>query len=134
MNRDDFIAEYHKASARAIQLSEKARREGLLALQEEIVSEKVNQRDILEFGLRLAVDVMDRDIIDKILSNIVQQEEDKYTRLLMEIKKEAVLLIWEGSHPGFFLAILNSLTDIRYDDDPIVQKFLKEDEQDVIDE
>jgi flagellar motor component MotA len=125
MTRDEFITEYYKASARAIQLSEKARREGLLSLEEEIDSEKFNQRDILEFGLRFVVDT-DRDIIDKMLSNIIKQEEDKYTRVLMEIKEEAVLSIQAGDNPWVIAYKLNSLTDLALTDDPIIQKFEKE--------
>jgi flagellar motor component MotA len=129
MTRDEFIAEYHKVSARAIHFSEKARREGLLALEEDIINESSIGRDILRIGLRLVVDGTDRDIIEKILINIIQQEEDKYTRLLMEIKKETVLSIWEGLNPRNIALILNSLTDISYTDDPIFQKYKEEEDE-----
>jgi flagellar motor component MotA len=129
MTRDEFIAEYHKVSARAVQLSKKARREGLLALEEEIIHEKSTGRDILEFGLRFVVDGTDRSIIEKILSNIVQQEKDKYSRLLMEIKKETVLSLSEGINHYYIALILNSLTGITLTDDPIFKDIEGADEQ-----
>jgi flagellar motor component MotA len=123
MTRDEFIAEYYKVSARAVQLSEKARREGLLTLEEMIDSEKIYQRDIFEFGLRVVIDGTDSQIINDILSNIINQEEDKYTKKLMEIKKEAVLLIQAGDNPRIISYKLNSLTDITFKDDPIIKKY-----------
>jgi len=129
MTRDEFIAEYRKVSARAIMLSEKARREGLLALEEVLDFEKLNRRDILEYGLRFVIDGTDAEVIRSILSNIVRQEEDKYTRLLMEIKEEAALSIQEGENPRILAYKLNSFTDIALTDDPIIQKLMNEDEK-----
>jgi flagellar motor component MotA len=123
MTRDEFVGEYHKISAKAVQLSEKARREGLLALEDLIDFEKLNKRDILEFGLKFVVDGTDAEILRNILSNIIKQEEDKYTRKLMEIKEEAVLSIQAGDNPLVIAYKLNSYTDIAHTDDPIIQKF-----------
>jgi flagellar motor component MotA len=124
MTRDEFIAEYNKVSARAFQLSEKARREGLLALEEEVDSDKYNQRDILEYGIRFVIDGADNETIRGILSNIIKQEEDKYTRRLMELKMEAILSIQAGDNPRIILSRLNSFTDIALRDDPIIQKYM----------
>jgi flagellar motor component MotA len=79
MTRDEFIAEYYKVSERAIFLSNKARKEGLLAMEDEIDDDKLYRRDILEYGLRLTVDGTDNSLIRDILENIINQEEDKYT-------------------------------------------------------
>ena len=118
MTHDEFIAEYHKFSARVIKLAEKARGEGILAMEEEIDSGKYNQQDILEYGIRLVVDGTDAVTIRDILSNIVNQEKDKYAHLLMEIKKEAVLLIQSGGDPQFIAFTLDSLTYIKLAFDP----------------
>jgi len=128
MTRDEFIAEYYKVSARAIQLSEKARREGLLALEDVIDSDKLNRRDIFEYGLRFVVDGTDAVHIRDILSNIINQEEDKYARLLMEIKKEAVLSIQSGDNTRIIAAKINSHTDIMLSNDPVIQKFMNEED------
>jgi flagellar motor component MotA len=129
MTHDEFIAEYYRVSARAIQLSEKSRREGLLALEDVIDFDKVNQRDILEYGLRFVIDGTDPDTINEILSLIIDQEEDKYARRLMELKKEAVLSIQAGDNPRTLAYKLNAFTDLILTDDPIIQKF-SDDEND----
>jgi flagellar motor component MotA len=126
MTRDEFIAEYYKVSARAIELSEKARREGLLALEEFINIEKFYHRDIFEYCLRFVVDGTDAEIIrNGILSNIIQQEEDKYAKKLMEIKAEAVLSIQAGDNPRIIAYKLNSYMDLTLTDDAVVQKIIE---------
>jgi flagellar motor component MotA len=117
MNRADFVAMYETIMQRALHFSEKARREGLLALDEEIVAEKVAERDILEYGLRFVIDGTDRDMIEKILSNIVNQEQDERLKILKTMQKEAVLMIQEGINRNMLYALLNSYTDIAIKDD-----------------
>ena len=126
MTHDEFISEYYKVSERAIFLSEKARREGLLALEDEINSEKENRRDIFEYGLRFVIDGTDASIIRDLLENIINQEEDKYTHLLMELKKEAVLLLQSGENIRIIAYKLNSFTDICLTDDLIIKKYMNE--------
>jgi flagellar motor component MotA len=58
------------------------------------------------------------------------QEDDKYARRLMEIKKEAVLSIQAGDNPLITAYLLNSHTDITLKDDPIIQKFKERIEDD----
>jgi len=119
MTYDEFVTEYHSVSARTLQFLEKGRRDGLLAMEDMINREKVNQRDILEYGIQFVIDGTDNKFIDKILSNIIAQEDDKYTRQLMLIKKEAVLMINEDYNPGHIAQALNSLTDISLSNDPL---------------
>jgi flagellar motor component MotA len=128
MTRDEFIAEYYKVSSRINQLSQRARKEGLLVLEELIDFEKVNQRDILEYGIRFVVDGTDGSILDRLLSLIIEQEEDKYIRRLMEIKKEAVLQLQAGLNPRTIAYLLNAFTDIKLTDDPIIQKYKDEED------
>jgi flagellar motor component MotA len=129
MTHDEFIAEYQKVSARVMLLSEKARREGLLALEDSIDFVKADRRDILEYGLRFVVDGTDAKVIKDILSRIIGQEEDKYTRRLMDIKAEAVLSIQAGDNPRIIASKLNAFTDFTLKDDPLIQK-LKNEEDD----
>jgi flagellar motor component MotA len=128
MTRDEFIAEYYKVSARATYLSKKARSEGLLAIEDEIDSDRENQRDILEYGFRFMVDGTDASIIRDLLENVIRQEEDKYARRLMELKKEAVLSIQTGENPRITAFKLNSLTDLALMDDPIIRKIIDEED------
>ena len=129
MTRDEFMTEYQSVSARAIQLSKKARREGLLALEEMIDPEKVKQRDILEYGLRFVVDGTDASVIRDILENIIDQEKDKYARKLMIIKEETVLSVQAGDNTRILAYKLNSFTDLSLEDDPIMQEIMKENDK-----
>jgi flagellar motor component MotA len=129
MTRDDFIAEYCKVSSKVVEFSEKSRREGLLVLEDVIDFEKINQRDILEYGLRFVIDGTDPDTIKEILSLIIEQEDDKYARRLMELKKTAVLSIQAGDNPRILAYKLNAFTDLILTDDPIIQK-INDDEND----
>jgi flagellar motor component MotA len=108
---------YTNVVQRALNCSERARREGLLALEEEITDEKVEERDIFEYGLRFVVDGTDNEMVEKILSNIIEQEEDKQMKILKTIQKEAVLMIQAGINRRLFYALLNSYTDIALKDD-----------------
>ncbi|GBU28573.1 hypothetical protein R84B8_02133 [Treponema sp. R8-4-B8] len=127
MTHDKFIAEYYNVSARATACSEKARREGLLSLEDQIDIEKVKQRDILEYGLRFVVDGVDAAVISDLFENIINQEEDKYTRRLMELKLAAVLSIQAGDNTRILAYKLNAFTNFSLTDDPITLKIIKED-------
>jgi flagellar motor component MotA len=112
MNRDEFAKKYYDIAKRAMEFSEKARREGLLALEEETDEERINDRDVFEYGIRFVIDGTDQEVIDKILSNIINQEKDESMRTLQSIQKEAVLRIQSGENPRLLGALLNSYTDI----------------------
>jgi flagellar motor component MotA len=123
MTRDEFVKRYYEVSGRALAMAEKARREGLLVLEEELDQETIDNRDIFEYGLRFVVDGMDREIIDKILSNIIKQEKDEQAQQLKNIQKEAVLMIQEGLNPELLYVLLNSYTDISLKEDKLNPEF-----------
>jgi chemotaxis protein MotA len=116
MNNEEFVKEYKETVNRIFILSEKARREGLLAIEDMIDENKYNQRDILEFGLRLVTDGTDTRIIDQILTNIINLETDTNKKLLQAIRKEAVLRIQEGLNPRLLKLILNSYVNIEIEE------------------
>ena len=119
MNRDEFVKQYTVFVKYAITLAQKARREGLLALENGIDMIKADERDIFEYGMRFAVDGYDPRIIEKILGNIIGQEKDEYKRILKTIQMEAVFGIQMGDNPKIMYYKLNSLTDIPLKDDEI---------------
>jgi len=129
MTYDEFIAEYYKVSAKAVKLSDKARKEGILALEDEIDSDKIDLRDVFELGLRFIVDGTDREVVKDILSNFIMHEEDKYTRLIMDIKVAAVLSILDGENIYITACRLNSYTNIAFKDDPVFKKFMDESDE-----
>jgi flagellar motor component MotA len=112
MTKDDFIKAYTEFAHTAITLAMKERREGLLALDADVDGAKAGQRDIFHYGLQFAVNGFAPEIIDKILSNIIAQEKDEYTRIFKTIQKEAVMGIQAADNPFIIGCTLNSYTDI----------------------
>ena len=118
MNHDEFLIKYSETVTRAFKFSEKARREGLLALEDALDEDKVSNRDIFEYGMRFVVDGTDGIVIRSILENITRQENDKYKKEIMSIQVEAVLSIQAGDNPRILFYKLNSFTDLSLTDDP----------------
>ncbi|GBU28087.1 hypothetical protein R84B8_01645 [Treponema sp. R8-4-B8] len=125
MNSDEFVKQYYAIANRALEFSEKARREGLLAIEDDIDGEKVDRRDVLEYGMRFVVDGVDAEIIRDILSNITAQEKDEKTRVLKNIQLEAVMSIQAGDSTRILLSMLNSCTDLPVNEDEILKKHLE---------
>ncbi|MDR2808346.1 MAG: hypothetical protein LBB43_04980 [Spirochaetaceae bacterium] len=116
MGDDEFAAEYTDFIERVYIISEKARKEGLLAVEKMIDENKYINRDVFELGLRLAIDGADGELIKKILTNIVELEEDKNKKLLKNIQKEAALAIQEGLNPRSLMLLLNSYVTINIEE------------------
>lgn len=112
MTPEEFEKEYYSIFDRAMVMSEKSRREGLLALEDLIHENKINQRDIMEVGLRLVVDGTDAQIVDNILSNIINLEQENEKKTLKIIQKAAVLSIQAGDNPRILALTLNSYVNI----------------------
>jgi flagellar motor component MotA len=117
MTHDEFIAEYKTIKQYIMKKSEKARREGLLALEDDLNQERIEQRDIFEYGLRFVIDGTEWRVIDNVLSNIIAQETDEDKRKLMNIEKDAVWSIQQGDNPRLLLAILNSHSNLSLKED-----------------
>jgi hypothetical protein len=64
------------------------------------------------------LDGIDKDYIQKVLSNIIAQEPDEDLRRLKNVQKDAVVAISEGTNPRIVAALLNSHTDIPCNEDP----------------
>jgi len=114
MKKEEFIKEYNQFIGFASALCEKSRREGLLSLEENLddIDDTFFKR-----GLRLAIDGTSPVFIEKILTNLIEQEKDEYERTLKIIKKEAIISLQSGLNIRLFLNLLNSYTDIPFDDD-----------------
>ncbi|MFP3040584.1 hypothetical protein LQZ19_02070 [Treponema primitia] len=112
MKVDDFSKEYNAIVEKALLLAEKVHREGFLSLEEMIDLKKYYKRDILEFGTRLIIDGFDAEIVNKILTNIVNLETDTDKKILKTIQKEAVLAIQERQSQMMILLLLNSYVNI----------------------
>jgi flagellar motor component MotA len=111
MTKNKFYKLFRKFFHLALTTNEHARREGLLALEESLGEYKNNQADIFRYGMRFVIDGTESAIIEKILTNIIEQETDKYTKLLKTIQKEAIMSIQNGLNPRLTAALINSYTD-----------------------
>jgi flagellar motor component MotA len=98
MTKEEFKAESDAIKARTAAMAEVNRKGGIFALSGEIDKEKYYKRDIFEFGLVLVTDGTASEIIDKLLTNIVNLETDEDKKTLADMKKKAVLAIsaWGG--------------------------------------
>jgi flagellar motor component MotA len=121
----EYIKDLYAVITLALSSSIKARREGLLALEGAVDEDKVTNRDIFYYGLRFVIDGTDYTVIDKLLSNLINQEKDKYLITLKTIQKEAVLAIQSGDNPRHILHMLCSYTDIL-PSDPALMKIMEE--------
>jgi len=120
MKREKFKAKYAKIVSLAAAYNEKARREGILSLSDELEDESFEDRDIFKYGIRFAIDGTDGAIIDKLLTNLVNQEKNKQKRLLKTIQKEAVLMIQQGYNVRLMMSMLNSYTDISFSENEAI--------------
>jgi flagellar motor component MotA len=123
MTRDEFVDKYTEIAKRALKYAEKARREGLLVLEDDLDQTKINARDIFEYGMRFVIDGVDSELIEGILTNIISQEKDEDMIRLKNIQKDAVLMIQAGSNPRWLCVVLNSHTDITLQEDEIIKQW-----------
>ena len=109
--RREFLKQASSIIHRSCEFSEKSRREGILVLDDFINKEKAKQRDIFEYGMLLGIDGADFEFISKILSNLIEHEQDEDARRLKTIQKEAVRSIRRGDNSLVLLHFLTSHLD-----------------------
>jgi flagellar motor component MotA len=115
MDEIDFMKEYNAIFERSLLFSIVSRSMGLVSLKNLLDIKKYNQKDIFEFGMRLVMDGRIPELIDKILTNIINLETDKERKLLKNIQKDAVLSIQQGMSSEELMWILNSYVNIELD-------------------
>ena len=108
MNNSEFIKEAQIVIKKTYNFANKARREGLLMLEDEI--EDLDD-EFIKQGLRLVVDGTDYNIINTILTNQINAEKDENRKILKKMMKEAVLNIQMGNSPDFIIHKLISFLD-----------------------
>jgi Leucine-rich repeat (LRR) protein/flagellar motor component MotA len=115
-----FVNSYYKLVKTAFQFSKIARREGLLALEDEL---EFFREDLFKQGMRLVVDGTDADVIREILELSIEREHDYYRKKLMEIALECVLSIQSGDNICLLITKLGSMVKIK--DNPIDAAWIK---------
>jgi hypothetical protein len=115
MNEKDFLEEYDAIFKRTLIFSIISGSMGLVSLKDLLDEEKYNQRDIFEYGMHMVLDGRTSELIDKILSNIINLETDKEKKVLKNIQKDAVLSIQQGINSNELMWIINSYVNIELD-------------------
>jgi flagellar motor component MotA len=115
MDEIDFMKEYNAIFERSLLFSIVSRSMGLFPLENLLDKKKYNQRDIFEVGMRLVIDGRVSELIDKVLTNIINLETDKERKILKNIQKDAVLSIQQGMSSEDLMWILNSYVNIELD-------------------
>jgi len=129
MEQTKFLDDLKGIISKACEYSEKARRKGLLSLEDDI-GYSDGRENLLNYGLQFVIDGTDAVFIDKLLTNIINHETDPKEKVLKTIQKEAVLSIQAGENQRLMLQLLisyvngetlNALNDIFSDDKEIIQ-------------
>ena len=123
MKREEFVKKYTDLVKLLTIRMQKAKKKGLLELEDDLDNKKILSRDIFEYGTMLAINGLDIEFIEEVLSNIVNQEKDDYTRLYKKLQSEAVYCIQQGLNLSQAYFWLNSFTDLSFNDDS-VKKFI----------
>ena len=79
-----FKTQYHEIAKSMLEYSFKSRNEGILALTE-IIENLKGKRNFIKIGLSLIIDGIDKDFIEKILDNLINQETNK-TKILLKTR------------------------------------------------
>jgi len=110
---EEFEKAYNSILERAKFISNKTLKEGMLSLDEYIDADKLSQRDIMELGLKLTCNGIDGHVIDRILTNIINLENNKKRMVLKTVQKNAVLAIHAGYDEKTLMMLLNVGTCIK---------------------
>ncbi|MHC6204171.1 hypothetical protein ACYULU_13380 [Breznakiellaceae bacterium SP9] len=110
LNHDDFVHCYYYIVRKAVEFLDKTRREGFLAIEEDL--EDLGNNDLFKVGLRLVVEGIDDEIIRELLSNMIEREHDPYKRILKQVQVEAILSIQSGEKLTSLLLRMDSMVNI----------------------
>jgi flagellar motor component MotA len=101
---------YYRLAETILNLTEKARKEGLLALEEEFED---LPGEFIKKGMRLVVDGADSEVIRRLMLTELEREHDFYRRNLMKVAMEGVLSIQAGANPVILSFLLAHLVNIE---------------------
>jgi flagellar motor component MotA len=105
-----YLRQYYMVLIQLLAFSEKARREGLLALEDEM--EDLDNH-FMKIGLRLILDGCDGEDVDRVLSFMIENEKNKREKQLKKAIKQALLDIQAGNDQEFIKIKYNSFMDIH---------------------
>ena len=130
MTRSEYVKSYTDFIRCVMRLGEKARREGLLALEDE--TEDLDDESFKD-ALRMVVDGIASETINEIYSNLISFEKDEYTRQLKTVQKRAALGIQSGENPRILYLVLKSYANLTPDENSEIERLLLSDDSDDLD-
>jgi len=105
-----FCNSYYELAKTLIAFNDKARREGLLALEDEL---GFLADGFFKLGMRLIIDGTDAEYIRDILQTRLERENDFYRKKLMEVALKGILRIQAGDNPRVLKSLLASLVNME---------------------
>jgi len=105
-----FCNHYYRLVDVILQFHNKARKEGILALEDDV---DLMSDDLFRKGTRWLVDGSDPKTIRGILTPTIEREHDFYRKKLMEVAMEGVLSIHNGCSLNCIIFLLAALVDIE---------------------
>ncbi|MDR2583591.1 MAG: hypothetical protein LBC75_08945 [Fibromonadaceae bacterium] len=101
--KEIFEKEIERVCLRLIEFSEISRREGILALENHIDQEKVSEKALLETGIQMAVDGIEKEVIENYLNSWIEANCNNsvayYDKILASVIKAGVLSIQAMESP-----------------------------------
>jgi len=92
--------ELEKICIKLTEFCEIARREGVIALENYIDKEKLSEKALLETGIQMAIDGVEREIIEKYFNSwLTTNFNTYYEKILASVIKSGVLSIQAGENP-----------------------------------
>jgi flagellar motor component MotA len=112
MTAEKFQEEFYYLVTRLLELAQKARTEGILAIEEEYDKNlAIQERDLYHNGLRMVVDGIDADTVSKWFNFAIEsgnRRDDYYELILASVIKEGMLSIQRGDNPRIIAMMLEA--------------------------
>jgi flagellar motor component MotA len=109
-----FKVAYKNFVEKAMATSWKARREGLLACEEDLDMNAFYEREVFNYCLKLVIDGTDASVIEELARIMMRNSTD----WLAEYKLQAAMSIQAGDNPRILHMKLNALSPFNFKEDP----------------
>jgi flagellar motor component MotA len=115
MNNDQFEIELDLVVRKLMSLSMSAKKEGLLALEDQMDNEKEMNRHPLYSGLRMVIDGTYEGIIRQWYDNIMESDcpVPSYERIIHKVIKTGILGIQNGFHERVLFFMMDSCIPLQ---------------------
>jgi flagellar motor component MotA len=109
---EEFQEKFYDTISIIQNAAERARRQGLLSLEEDIITEKILERDLYIVGIQFIVDGTDSTIVRKWFDLIIESSYSKtdnyYEWIIANTIADGVLMIQSGDNPRIISLMLEA--------------------------